>query len=233
MTAKSCLKPTLQKMMRNIHKNALNGDNRDEITRNIRLLEAMDIPGLEIEPSQSIPRKRGLTPGSIVLLLGVLAVIVVIGVQLVRRNSTQPTSGPAPDFTMPLYRESANFRLSEQRGKIVVVNFWGSWCGPCREEAPELEAIAQRYADQGVVVVGVNFRDTEDAALAFLDEFNITYPNGIDLGERITTEYHVTGAPETFVIDHNGDVQEFFWGQVSAETLSPVLDELLANRDSD
>lgn len=186
----------------------------------------MDIPGLDLEQPVTTSR-RGFSPGSIVLLIGILAVVVVIGVQLARRNATQPTSGPAPDFTMPLYGEGREFRLSDQRGKIVIVNFWGSWCAPCREEAPELQAVAQRYADQGVIVVGVNFRDTEGSALAFLDEFDLTYPNGIDLGERITEIYNVTGAPETFVIDRNGDVHQFYWGEVTEGMLAPLLDEML------
>jgi cytochrome c biogenesis protein CcmG/thiol:disulfide interchange protein DsbE len=199
----------------------LNGNRHQPSTMN-----SFELDVQQIDPTSYTPRK-GLSPGSIVLLLGILAVILVIGVQLARRNSGPPTSGPAPDFTMPLYG-GGEFTLSGQRGNILVVNFWGSWCAPCREEAPELQALAQRYADQGVIVVGVNFRDTESAALAFLNEFDITYPNGIDLGERITNRYYVTGAPETFVIDQNGNVQAFFWGQVSEDSLSPVLDALLA-----
>lgn len=187
----------------------------------------INIPGLETEQPVT-PKRSGLTPGTIVLMLGIIVVVAVIGIQLARRNATQPTSGVAPDFTMPLYQYGGDFDLSDQRGKIVVVNFWGSWCLPCREEAPFLESVHQRYADEGVVVVGVNFRDTEGAALDFLDEFNITYPNGIDLGERITSEYNVTGAPETFVIDRNGEIHHFFWGEVEATNLVPVLNELLA-----
>jgi cytochrome c biogenesis protein CcmG, thiol:disulfide interchange protein DsbE len=186
----------------------------------------MNIPGLETE-EPTPPQRKGLTPGTIVLMLGIIVVVAVIGIQLARRNAMQPTSGIAPNFSMPLYGDGGDFNLSDQRGSIVVLNFWGSWCVPCREEAPFLESVHQRYADEGVVVVGVNFRDTESAALDFLDEFDITYPNGIDIGEHITSEYNVTGAPETFVIDRNGEIHQFFWGEVDETDLVPVLDELL------
>jgi cytochrome c biogenesis protein CcmG/thiol:disulfide interchange protein DsbE len=185
----------------------------------------LQIPGLE--PEAFKPARRGLTPGSIVLLIGVFAVIVVVGVQLARRNTTQPFSGPAIEFSMPLYG-GGTFTLSEQHGKIVVLNFWGSWCIECRDEAPQLQAISEKYADQGVLIVGVNFRDTDRGALEFIDKYHMTYLNGIDIGERITTDYHVTGAPETFVIDQDGNIQKFFWGQVTGQQLSEVLDQLLA-----
>jgi cytochrome c biogenesis protein CcmG, thiol:disulfide interchange protein DsbE len=180
-----------------------------------------NIPGLE--PHQT----KKFSPITIVLMLGVLIVIAVIGIQLVQRNATQPDSGSAPDFTIPLYGNGGDFNLSEQRGKIVVVNFWGSWCPPCRKEAPFLEAIHQRYSEQGVVVVGVNFRDTEDAALEFLDEYNITYLNGFDVGEQVTANYNVARAPETFVIDQDGNIHKYIFGEVDATRLVPVLEELL------
>lgn len=185
----------------------------------------LPIPGLEIDPPQ--PRRRGFSPGSIFLLFTVFAIIFVVGVQLARRNNTQPFSGPAPDFSMPLYN-GTTFTLSEQRGNIIILNFWGSWCTECRTEMPDLQTISEQYADQGVQVVGVNFRDVEREALKFLETYQVKYLNGIDLGERITTDYNVTGAPETFVIDRAGNIHQFFWGQVTAAQLSEVLDNLLA-----
>jgi cytochrome c biogenesis protein CcmG/thiol:disulfide interchange protein DsbE len=186
----------------------------------------LPIPGLEIDPPK--PVQRGLSPGSMVLLVAVFAVIFVVGVQLARRSTTQPFSGPAPDFSMPLYNgNGATFTLSEQRGNIVILNFWGSWCTECRTEMPDLQAISEKYATENVIVVGVNFRDVEREALKFLDEYQVTYLNGIDLGERITTDYNVTGAPETFVIDRAGNIHQFFWGQVTETQLSELLDGLI------
>jgi cytochrome c biogenesis protein CcmG/thiol:disulfide interchange protein DsbE len=163
-----------------------------------------------------------------VLLLGVVAFVAVVGLQLVRRSQTQPFSGPAPDFTMPLLGTQQPFTLSEQRGQIVVLNFWGSWCLECQTEAPQLETIGQRYAAQGVQVVGVDFRDTERKALEFIDQYGLTYTNGFDVGERITELYNVTGAPETFIIDRDGEIYHFFLGPVSGPELAEKLDALLA-----
>jgi cytochrome c biogenesis protein CcmG, thiol:disulfide interchange protein DsbE len=176
------------------------------------------------------PAARPLSSlGTMVLLLGVVALVAVVGLQLVRRNQSQPYSGPAPDFSMPLLGAEGEFRLSDQRGQIVVLNFWGSWCLECQTEAPQLEQVAQRYADRGVQVVGVDFRDTERKALEFIDQYGLTYTNGFDVGERITERYNITGAPETFIIDRDGEIYHFFLGPVSAPELEEKLDALIAS----
>lgn len=182
------------------------------------------IPGLE----QETPTPRqGLTPGSIVLLIGVLAVIVVVGLQLARQHRGKPISGPAPTFSLPLYRSNEQFDLSTQLGRVVVVNFWGSWCEPCREEAPILQQAAITYADRDVIILGVGFRDTERAALGFIDEFGLTYLNGPDIGLRISDQYGVQSVPETFVINPKGDVSAFFQGAVSETALTTAIERAL------
>ncbi|MCU0499201.1 MAG: TlpA family protein disulfide reductase [Anaerolineae bacterium] len=183
------------------------------------------IPGFE-QDTPPAPR-HGLTPGSIVLLIGVLAVIVVVGLQLARQHRGKPISGPAPTFSLPLYRSEALFDLTAHRGQVVVVNFWGSWCEPCREEAPILQQTALTYADRGVVVLGVGFRDTERAALGFIDQFGLTYLNGPDIGLRISDQYGVQSVPETFVIDPSGDVSAFFQGAVSEVALTAAIERAL------
>jgi cytochrome c biogenesis protein CcmG/thiol:disulfide interchange protein DsbE len=198
-------------------------------------VEAPDLP--QEEHPNPRPAARPLNSlGSMILLLGVVALVTVVGLQLVRRTQTQPFSGPAPDFTMPLLSSElgseAEFSLSAMRGTIVVLNFWGSWCLECQTEAPQLEDISQRYAAQGVQVVGVDFRDTERKALEFIDQYGLTYTNGFDVGERITERYNVTGAPETFIIDRNGEIYHFFLGPVTAPELAEKLDALLARESA-
>jgi cytochrome c biogenesis protein CcmG/thiol:disulfide interchange protein DsbE len=178
-------------------------------------------------PSQAAPAaRRGPSAGTLFLGVGLFAVFAVIGLQLLRNNAQPPTSGPAPDFSMTLY-EGGTFTLSEHRGQWVVVNFWGSWCGSCRDEAPELQGAWEAFRQRGVMVVGVGFRDVESAARQFIAENGITYPNGNDEGLRITARYAVTGAPETYIVAPDGTVQAFFIGPLPVGALAATLERLL------
>lgn len=163
------------------------------------------------EPETAQPPRRGLGAGSIVLIVGVVLFAFVILLALIRQQQTQPTSGQAPDFTITTF-DGETLRLSDLRGRVVLLNFWASWCGPCRDEAPLLEQLWQDYRDRGVVVVGVAYSDLDTDSRAFINEFGVTYPNGPDTGTTISkNQYHIVGVPETFVIDQNGDVQRFFF----------------------
>jgi len=185
-----------------------------------------NIPLLEQE--ESTPRRAGLGPGSIVLLVGILAVIGVFGWALAQRHQTQPTAGSAPDFTLTTY-DGQEVRLSDLRGQVVVVNFWASWCAPCRVEAPDLQRVHEKYRDRGVQVIGVAYTDTDTNALAFIDEFGLTYINGPDRGTRISTRYNIQGVPETFVIDQDGNIAKFIFAPTSERALSEIIDGLLAS----
>lgn len=134
--------------------------------------------------------------------------------------------GPAPDFEIPLF-SGGTFRLSEHRGQVVVVNFWASWCPPCRDEAPVLERAWQRYRDQGVVLVGLDIWDSEEDARAFLAEFGITYPNGPDSNGDTAIEYGLTGIPETFFIRPDGTIARHWIGPLTDEQISAFIEETL------
>jgi len=171
-----------------------------------------------------IQHKFGL--GSIVLLASFILVTIVIGLQLAQQNATQPASGPAPDFSLTTF-SGEEFHLSQYRGRVVVVNFWASWCIPCRDEAPILQGLWDRYREQDVVLVGVAYLDTEQGSRDFIEEFGITYPNGHDAGTRISDAYHITGVPETFVIDQNGEVAFFIPAPIVEGQLDEIIQALL------
>ena len=183
-------------------------------------------------PSEHLaPPRRTLSPGTLFLGVALLGVFAVVALQLIRNNAQPITSGPAPDFSVALY-EGGDFTLSAHRGEWVVVNFWGSWCGPCRDEAPELQSMWEKYQSKGVIIVGVGFRDVEGAARQFISDYGITYPNGNDDALRITARYAVTGAPETYIIDPDGNVQAFMLGPLPVGWLDATLTDLMAKREA-
>ena len=134
--------------------------------------------------------------------------------------------GLAPDFTLSLY-DGGQLTLSDLRGQVVVVNFWASWCIPCRDEAPLLEQAWRRYRDRGVLFIGVAYLDAEKESLAFLEEFGITYPNGPDLGTRIARDYRLGGVPETFFIGKDGRVVDLAIGPLTETRLISAIETAL------
>lgn len=183
---------------------------------------------VELNGAESSAAPKKVHPAFVLVPLAIIVVVAgVFGVQLVRRGLTQPTDGAAPAFTLTTF-SGETYTLEKLRGKIVVVNFWASWCGPCRDEAPALEAVWQKYKDKGVVLLGVAYTDTERDAKAFIAEYKQTYPNGLDIGTRISSDYRIRGVPETFIIDRTGNIVKFFMVPLDEATLSLAIDQALA-----
>ncbi|MCS7173772.1 MAG: TlpA family protein disulfide reductase [Armatimonadetes bacterium] len=132
---------------------------------------------------------------------------------------------PVPPFALQLFGGGV-FRPTDQRGRVMVVNFWASWCPPCREEAPELEAAWRGLRSQGIVFVGVNVWDSEQAARTFLQNYGITYPNGPDPRGRILVEFGVTGIPETYAVDRQGRLVRRWMGPITRQELANLLEGL-------
>ncbi|MBI2866695.1 MAG: TlpA family protein disulfide reductase [Chloroflexi bacterium] len=133
---------------------------------------------------------------------------------------------PAPDFTITTF-DGQQLTLSQYRGQPVVVNFWASWCPPCRAEAPTLERTWQEYRERGVVFIGIDIEDTEADALAFLQQFGITYPNGPDPQGGITRDYGVLYIPTTLFVSRTGKVVQRWESAIGQAKLTQLVDELL------
>lgn len=111
---------------------------------------------------------------------------------------------PAPAFSLPRLDQDGELSLASLRGKAVIVNFWASWCGPCKDEAPLLEAAWREHRDEGLVVVGVDFNDFRSDARRFAKKNRMTYPLVHDRGGELEEAYGLKGVPETFFVDREG-----------------------------
>lgn len=159
-------------------------------------------------------------------LLLVLGLIALLAWGVVQGANGPRDSGEAPDFTLVGF-DGRTVTLSALRGQPVVINFWASWCQPCRQEAAYLEQTWRKYQAQGVVFIGVDWVDTDKEARAYLDEFGISYFNGPDLGTRIAQAYRIQGVPETFFINRQGRLQGVHIGPFQPPQLDAKIDELL------
>ena len=131
---------------------------------------------------------------------------------------------PAAPFTVQLFN-GGKLTSHDLRDKAVFLNFWASWCVPCREEAPDLEAAWQKVKDRNMVFLGIALQDTDKNSLEFLKEFNITYPNGKDESGKIGIDYGTWGVPESFFIDPQGRITYKHVGGIRAALALAKLEE--------
>jgi len=163
-----------------------------------------------------------------ILFVGVgLAFIALLAVRLWQTNiQGQRAAGEAPQLSFTTFG-GEGIVLRDLRGKGVVVNFWASWCAPCREEAALLEQTWRREKENGIVFLGLDYLDQEPAALAYLAEFDVTYPNGPDLRSRAARRYGIQGVPETFFISPEGKIVEVVVGPIAGQQeMDALLDRI-------
>ena len=175
-------------------------------------------------PPRSRPRW-----GRALAWVALMALLVVVFLQL-RRTQQGPVQvgQTAPVFPLNTF-DGQNYNLADLKGKVVVVNFWASWCKPCEQEAADLESAWQFYKPRGdVVFLGVDYVDTEPEAKAYLQKFNITYPNGPDLRTVASQAYRIGGVPETYIIDRNGKLAYAQIGPFSSlNSIRSVIDPVV------
>ncbi len=134
----------------------------------------------------------------------VLGLLAVLGLGLIRTQQGPVGVGSrVPSFTLTTF-DGESIAIDDLRGRVVLVNFWASWCKPCEQEAAELEQAYKMFKDDGVMFLGVDYVDTEPEARAYLSRFGITYPNGPDLRTRISQAFRIRGVPESYILRPDG-----------------------------
>jgi len=139
-----------------------------------------------------------------------LAIAVLLTAALPAAAVLQP-SAPAPDFTLRSM-DGPNLRLAEQRGRVVMVNFWATWCGPCRQEMPHLNKLYDKYRDSGFVLLGVNIDDNARAATDLATKLGLKFPVLLDTDKAVSRLYDLGSMPATVLIDRDGKVRHLHRG---------------------
>ena len=167
------------------------------------------------------------------IAVAIAALFALLAFGLANREPATGRSGetrvgkPAPDFSMTLL-DGGSFALADYAGTPLVINFWASWCPPCRNESPGFERIWRQYQDEGVQFVGVDIQDTEPEAVAYVQEFDLTFPNGRDPDGDITVDYGVIGLPVTFFINADGLVEGRWVGAIPEDKLESWVRALIS-----
>jgi thiol-disulfide isomerase/thioredoxin len=179
-------------------------------------------------------RRRGVTVIPALVLVGLLA----YGFLAPARDDEDP--GSAPSFEEPLLTGGGTLSDEDLRGRPIVLNFWASWCEPCKKEMPALDRMAQKYADEGVQVIGVLVRDSTEGGRAFLDEIGVDYPMIYDQDQSLAQALDLAVLPQTYFIDADyrlttgnsagavpGAGKSGFLGEISEEQLEAAIRALL------
>jgi cytochrome c biogenesis protein CcmG/thiol:disulfide interchange protein DsbE len=178
----------------------------------------------------------GLRRAGQVLAIGVVLALLAVLVWRVARDSEGGASAAlrrgehpvAPDFDLERLDREGRLSLESLRGKAVVINFWASWCAPCKEEAPRLEAAWRKWRSKGVVVVGLDANDFKSDARRFVRRYELTYPIVHDGPGRLLDDYGLTGFPETFFVRPDGRLASWLQGELSVEEIEDGIREALA-----
>jgi cytochrome c biogenesis protein CcmG, thiol:disulfide interchange protein DsbE len=189
------------------------------------LSDSLHVTTPEVKPTPQPANPRAVAIWRAVIVSILVLFVGLLTLRLIQTNiSEHRAAGMAPEFEFTTF-EGETIRLANLEGKGVVLNFWASWCDPCREEADLLEQTWRREQTNGIIFLGLDYLDQEPAAKAYLAEYDITYPNGPDLQSKIARRYGIKGVPETFFIAPDGRIVD--------TVIGPLLNEADLNRRLD
>jgi cytochrome c biogenesis protein CcmG/thiol:disulfide interchange protein DsbE len=163
--------------------------------------------------------------------LGVLAVIGLLGFGLISKGEAKIEVGdPAPDVPLPRLDGDGTGRIADNRGKWVLVNFWASWCDPCRTESPVLQRYHERHSGPRFTLLGIDTQDLSGDALDFIEEFKLTYPMLRDAEGERADAFGMTGVPESFLVNPRGRLALIRRGPVDREYLDRFVTPMIGAR---
>jgi len=161
----------------------------------------------------------------------VVTVVVLLGWIVLRRPASHPpnaTLSPTPDFSLTDLSTRHNFNLSDYRGKVVVLDFWATWCDPCKEEIPHFIEMQSKYAGEGLQVLGISMDDDEKPVRAFQQQFKMNYPVAIGNPQLASQYGGILGLPITFLIDRQGRISARHVGATNKAVFETEIQKLLA-----
>jgi peroxiredoxin len=170
------------------------------------------------QPTETVGVRDGASTGSGAVQLGSPAPTTTL--------APAPIVGaPAPDFELDV-PQGDPIRLSDLRGKVVLLNFWATWCGPCRVEMPTLQEKYERWREAGFTILGVNFDESPEAVLEFKQELGLSFPLLLDPGGRVQRLYNIRGYPSTVIVDEQGVIRIIHIGILTEGQLQDYLDQV-------
>lgn len=196
-------------------------------------------PGNQPASAQRRQRQGRRIVGVSLVSLVCLGLLALLGSQLLTPASNQAAAVDslighlAPDFTLSVLSANpesvspSTIHLASLRGKPVILNFWASWCDPCKQEAPLLEATWQVLQHQGILLIGIDFQETQSNAQTFLRTYGITYPNVADSAGSAALNYGISGLPDTFFLNRQGVIVSKVVGELTKQSLQSNLNLIL------
>ena len=169
------------------------------------------------------------------ILVAILALLLVSGLVMAGCASSAPSASAegtevgklAPDFQLPGL-DGQMVSLSDFRGKVVLLNFWATWCGPCRAEMPFLQQVHEERSGEGLVILAVNIGESQSEVEEFMESLNLSFLTVLDTSQKVARQYNIRGIPTTFFIDKDGVIQDFKIGSFSSKSeITTRLDKVI------